>query len=148
MVMHHSFTLRSGWWTALAGICLAVSGCGSGGSSNPRTNTAPTASFTVTPGTGTTATTFQFDGSGSTDAEDGGAALQVRWDWTNDRHLRHRLLDNQDRRHRYTTAGTFTSRMEVRDSGGLTGTTTHSLTVRLRRRIDGERSVHPPLGGQ
>jgi len=129
VVMHHRFGLHSGWWPALVGICLAVTGCGSGGPSNQRTNTAPTAAFTVTPGTGTTATTFQFDGSGSTDAEDGGATLQVRWDWTNDGTFDTTFSTTKTAGHRYTTAGTFTSRMEVRDSGGLTGTTTRSVTV-------------------
>ena len=48
------------------------------------TNTAPTASFTVNPTTGTTETTFAFNASGSTDVEYAATTLQVRWDWNND----------------------------------------------------------------
>ena len=47
-------------------------------------NTAPTASFTIAPISGTTTTTFTFDANSSSDNEDAMSVLQVRWDWEND----------------------------------------------------------------
>jgi len=45
---------------------------------------APTAIFSVTPESGTSATVFTFDASSSADEEDNAQNLQVRWDWEND----------------------------------------------------------------
>ena len=46
-------------------------------------NTAPTAAFSVSPGSGTTSTVFTFDASSSSDTEDPTSALSFRWDWEN-----------------------------------------------------------------
>jgi len=92
-------------------------------------NQPPTAAFTVTPGTGQAGTVFSFDGSGSTDVEDAVGALQVRWDWSNDGTYDTALSTDKTETHQYATAGTYTIRMEVRDTGGLVDTVTHAVTV-------------------
>lgn len=93
------------------------------------TNTAPTASFTVDPTSGTTATTFNFDASGSSDNEDANAVLQVRWDWENDGTYDTNYSTTKTATHQYRTAGTYTVKLEVKDSAGLTNTTTKSITI-------------------
>lgn len=91
-------------------------------------NTAPTASFTVTPSTGTTSTSFAVDASGSTDVQDATSALQVRWDWENTGTWTS-YATSKTTSHTFATAGTKTIVLEVKDSGGLTATTTRSVTV-------------------
>ncbi len=48
------------------------------------TNAPPAAAFTVDPVSGTLATVFHFDASGSSDAEDPPSALEYHWDWNGD----------------------------------------------------------------
>ncbi len=110
-------------------LLLAVvlgGGCGGGGGA---ANTAPTASFTVTPATGYRGTAIGFDASGCTDPEDAGGVLQVRWDWENDGTYDTVWSVTKAAAHTYTTAGTWTVQMQVRDSGGLTATATRTVTV-------------------
>jgi len=91
-------------------------------------NTAPTASFTVTPASGTTATSFAMNASACTDAEDAASALQVRWDWeSNGTWTAYSMTKTAN--HTFSTAGTHTITLEAKDTGGLTGTTTHTVTV-------------------
>lgn len=92
-------------------------------------NQPPTAAFDVTPATGPTATVFSFDGSGSSDPEDSSGELQVRWDWTDDGTYDTGLSTGKTATHQYAAAGTYTIRMEVQDTGGLTDTATHTVTV-------------------
>jgi hypothetical protein len=47
-------------------------------------NTGPTAAFSVSPEVGDNSTYFEFDASGSSDAECPASNLQVRWDWERD----------------------------------------------------------------
>jgi PKD repeat protein len=92
------------------------------------TNTPPTAAFTVTPPSGDTTTLFAFDASGSTDAEDG-TPPEVRWDWDDDGVFEVNWGTAKTASHTFTTAGAYTVRLEVRDSGGLTATTARSVPV-------------------
>ncbi|MFH1279354.1 MAG: SUMF1/EgtB/PvdO family nonheme iron enzyme [Candidatus Eisenbacteria bacterium] len=92
-------------------------------------NTSPTASFTVDPLSGTTETDFQFDASGSSDGEDPVEALQVRWDWENDGTWDTPYAITKTATHRYVTTGTKVIKLEVKDTGGLVGDTTRSITV-------------------
>ena len=85
-------------------------------------NTASTASFTVNPTIGTTATTFSFDASGSTDNEDATSALEVRWDWNNDGTWDTNYSTTKTATHQYADVGTYTIKLEVKDSDGLTNT--------------------------
>jgi CSLREA domain-containing protein len=92
-------------------------------------NTAPTAAFTVTPLTGTTTTVFNFDASGSSDAQDPGSALQVRWDWENDGAYDTSWSTTKTATHTFGTTAVHTVRMEVQDSGGLSAAATRPVTV-------------------
>ncbi len=91
--------------------------------------TAPTASFTVTPANGNATTDFQFDASGSSDAQDPVSTLQVRWDWENDGYWDTGYSTTKTATHCYSTDGTKTINLEVKDTGGLTNTTTRQVTV-------------------
>jgi PKD repeat protein len=91
-------------------------------------NTPPQASFTVNPPSGDTSTVFTFDASGSTDAEDG-TPSEVRWDWNNNGIFEINWGTAKTIQHTFTTAGTHTVRLEVRDSGGLTDATTRPVPV-------------------
>lgn len=92
-------------------------------------NTAPSAAFTVTPITGTTSTVFNFDGSGSSDAEDPASALQVRWDWQNDGAYDTSWSTTKTATHTFGAAAVHTVRMEVLDTGGLSAAATRPVTV-------------------
>lgn len=91
-------------------------------------NTAPTASFTVNPSSGDTNTVFQFDASSSSDAEDPTSALEVRWDWRDDGTW-DTGWDTTKTVSRQFPIGTHTVRLEVKDTDGLTDTTTRQVTV-------------------
>ncbi|MCD4736831.1 MAG: PKD domain-containing protein, partial [Bacteroidales bacterium] len=95
------------------------------------TNTAPTAVFNVSPVSGTTATTFNFDASGSYDPEDPPSVLQVRWDWENDENWDTPYSTTKTATHQYSQPGTYTVKLEVKDSGGLTGNTTEIIEVSI-----------------
>lgn len=92
-------------------------------------NTDPTASFTVTPASGSTDTTFQFNASGSHDAEDPLSSLLVRWDWESDGAWDTSYATMKSASHKYATAGNYTITLQVKDPGGRTGMTTQSLVV-------------------
>ena len=92
-------------------------------------NTAPTASFTVSPTSGTVDTVFDFDASGSSDNEDATSVLQVRWDWNNDGNFDTNYNTNKTTTHQYTLEGTYTVKLEVKDSEGWTHNTTKIVTV-------------------
>lgn len=131
---------------------LLVLSCGS----NERTatpTTPPTASFTVSPASGTTETDFAFDASASSDAEDAASVLRVRWDWESDGTWDTDYSTAKTAMHRYATAGskaakhraastvskvparrpasagTMAATLEVLDSDGMTATKTDSVVV-------------------
>jgi len=91
--------------------------------------TAPAASFTVTPQVGTIDTTFSFDASASTDAEDSASVLQVRWDWENDGTWDTSFSTDKTATHQYADTGYYTAALEVMDSGGLKDTATVQIRV-------------------
>ena len=95
--------------------------------SSGTTNTAPTASFTVSQKSMDALTTYEFNASGSSDNEDATSALQVRWDWTNDGSYDTNYSTWKYETHTYDLAGTYTAKLEVKDSGGLTNTTTETF---------------------
>ncbi len=95
----------------------------------PGGNNPPNAVFTVSPALGTTATNFAFDASGVTDNEDPTNILEVRWDFDGDGTWDTPWSTTKTANHTYAAQGTYTVRMEVRDSGGLTDVTTFTVTV-------------------
>ena len=100
-----------------------VSVQGSGG------NTSPTAIFSVSPSSGSTSTTFEFDASDSYDNEDPTSDLQVRWDFDGDGSWETGWDYDKTENHQYTAEGTYTAKMEVKDTEGLTDHTTQKVTV-------------------
>ena len=93
------------------------------------TNTAPVASFSITPTSGTVDTVFDFNATGSSDIEDATSVLEVRWDWENDGTWDTNFSTTKTATHQYATVGTHTIKLEVKDSGGMTNTTTKYLVV-------------------
>jgi hypothetical protein len=91
-------------------------------------NTPPTASLAITPSLAAAGTTFTFDASASTDAEDP-ADLQARWDWENDGTWDTAWGGIFTPTHAYTVAGDYTARVEVRDPDNLTDAAVGNLTV-------------------
>jgi formylglycine-generating enzyme required for sulfatase activity len=116
----------------LAIVVVAISvlslSCGEDGPARP-VNTAPSASFSVTPSSGTTETDFGVDASGCSDAENAVTELEVRWDWENDGTWETSYSATKTATHRYGTTGTKTIKMEVKDTEGLTDTTTLAVVV-------------------
>jgi formylglycine-generating enzyme required for sulfatase activity len=96
---------------------------GSGG------NTSPSAFFTVSPLSGSTSTNFLFDASGSSDNEDPTSQLQVRWDFDGDGYWDSNWSTDKTEYHQYSIEGTFTAKVEVQDTEGLTDYYTRSITV-------------------
>jgi len=92
-------------------------------------NSAPTAAFTVVPTTGGEGTSFAFNASGCADLQDASALLQVRWDWTNDGTWDTAYSTTKTANHTFGGNGTFTVKMEVKDTGGLTASTTRPIVV-------------------
>ncbi len=92
-------------------------------------NSSPTASFSVNPTSGNTSTIFNFDASNSSDIEDPATVLQVRWDWENDGVWDTQYSTTKMITHLYTSEGTKIIKMEIKDTGGLTNSTTNQITV-------------------
>ncbi len=109
--------LLGSWSSVSAGVNVA------------QPNQPPTASFTLTPTSGDTTTTFVVDASSSTDDKDPVTSLQVRWDWENDGTWDTSYTTTKTASHQYMAAGTYTIKLEVKDTGGLTSTTTRQVIV-------------------
>jgi len=92
-------------------------------------NTAPTASFTVTPNLGNTATDFVLDASASSDNEDAPATLSFRWDINNDGTWDTPFSTNAHRTLSYNQEGSYTIKLEVKDTGGLSSFDTKDVEV-------------------
>lgn len=93
------------------------------------TNTPPTALFSVSPLIQPEYTNFDLNASSSYDNQDPASALQVRWDFENDGVWDTPYSHSKTTHTQYGQAGTYTIRMEVKDSGGLTDDTTAVATV-------------------
>lgn len=99
---------------------------------NEKVNSSPTASITVAPLTGTTATTFTVDASECIDNEDATSVLEVRWDWENDGAWDTNYSKTKTATHQYSTPGTYTIILEVKDTEGLTNTDLKDVTVNIQ----------------
>lgn len=93
-------------------------------------NTAPTAVASVSPATGTTSTVFAFSGTSSSDAE--GPIATYTWDFGDASGG-----TGVSASHAYAAAGTYTATLTVKDSAGLTATSSVAVTV----------SAPPPILG-
>jgi parallel beta-helix repeat protein len=101
-------------WTSNSGVTSSPSGLCA--------NQPPTASFTVTPASGTTSTSFSFDGRGSTDPD--GDALTYAWQFGDGT-----IGTGATTSHVYAVPATYTATLTVDDAHGHTAAATHSVTV-------------------
>ncbi len=92
-------------------------------------NVAPTASFTVTPNSGNTETLFVFDASASADPEDSTSQLVVRWDLDGDGNWESDWAIEKSINKKYALAGTYNAILEVKDTEGMTGQSSNSISV-------------------
>ena len=93
------------------------------------TNTRPVASFTVTPASADAGEAFSVDASGCSDGQDSVDDLQVRWDWDGDGSWDSSFSTDKTATHTYLVPGTYTIRMEVLDTGGLSNVTSETVVV-------------------
>jgi len=103
-------------------------------------NTPPQASFTFSPANPQVGQSVTFNPQGSSDDQDSDSQLQARWDFDGDGSWD---IDYADRKtvndtvtHSYPTAGTFTAKLEVKDTGGLTDIHTETVNVSTGLVID------------
>ncbi len=92
-------------------------------------NESPSAWFALSPAAGGVATVFTASASGSWDAEDPTASLEIRWDWEDDGLWDTAWSPAKEAQHQYPIPGVYRVRLEVRDTKGLTDETTRSVTV-------------------
>ncbi|MCP4419062.1 MAG: hypothetical protein GY805_20795, partial [Chloroflexi bacterium] len=95
-------------------------------------NTTPTASFSVDPLNGFTTTAFSFSAAGCSDLEDLDSVLEVRWDWEADGIYDTVWTTTKTAVHTYPTHGTYTTRLQVRDTGWREDSTTKQIEVKTQ----------------
>jgi uncharacterized protein (TIGR02145 family) len=110
-------------------LLILIISCDDKSTSPDKENKAPNASFAVYPTSGDTSTNFYFDASGSSDNEDPITGLQVRWDWESDGNWDTDYSITKIDSHQYTSEGTKTIVLEVKDSGGLIDTATAQVYI-------------------
>ena len=94
----------------------------------PPPNTPPTVDFTGTPTSGDTNTVFTFTAQVSDD-HDQPSAIQVRWDWNGDGTWDTSWSTTKSATHTFGSAGSYAVGVQAQDSGGLTGSASHTVTV-------------------
>jgi len=95
-------------------------------------NDAPVAVFSVNPQTGDLNTSFTFDATGSYDSEDGNRDLQVRWDFEGDGtwdYPAKNFTKNKIIVHKFESAGTYSVRLQVKDSQGAVSAVKSTLNI-------------------
>ena len=108
-----------------ASLTLAACGGGGGSSRNnnpPPSNSAPSASFTVSPDSGTAPLDVSVDASASSDSD--GSISSYSWDWGDGS----AASSGATASHTYQTGGDFTITLTVTDNGGATGSTTRAVS--------------------
>ena len=97
---------------------------------------APEAEFSVTSDSrlpdrtlGTTNTTFTFNASRSEDEEDSLGQLQARWDFDGDGDWDTSYSTTKSAQHRFLDPGSYTVRLEIRDTDGLRDIATETITI-------------------
>lgn len=89
----------------------------------------PVAKFSVTPSEGQVGDIFHFNASESYDIEDPLVVLKVRWDWESDGNWDGDFRFSKTADHSYSTSGTKTVTLQVRDMDGYIGSTSKQVTV-------------------
>ncbi len=110
-------------------VNISVTACNSTTTDIALDSAVPTASFNVDPLTGNSSTTFNFDASQCSDNQDPVSALQIRWDWENDGSWDSGYSTTKTVAHQYSTVGTYTINMEVKNTSGLTDDTTNQVII-------------------
>lgn len=96
---------------------------------SPVTNVQPFANFTVNPPSSSTGRNFAADAFLCSDIENPTSSLQVRWDYEDNGVWDTGFSTTKTRDITYSTAGTKTIRLEVKDSGNLTHQATRQVLV-------------------
>ena len=94
----------------------------------PPPNAPPTVDFTWTPNSGDTTTVFTFTAQASDD-HDQPSAIQVRWDWNGDGTWDTPWSTTKTATHTFSAAGDYTVAVRAIDSGGLTTSKSHLVSV-------------------
>jgi len=135
--------IYSGGIIVFAGILFVINSCNK--ENNDKTslkNTPPHAAFTISPYTGDTETIFHFDASSSSDPEDAGFDLMVRWDWENDSTWDTDWLYEKEMDHTFSHEGRKNVSLEVKDKQEYTGDVVNKLIV-----INNEGGTGEPCPG-
>jgi uncharacterized protein (TIGR02145 family) len=126
--------------------------CGKDKTTNPETKMAPSASFIVIPSYGTTDVMFAVDASGSSDNQDPTSALQVPWDWENDGTFDTEWIATKTALHQYATEDTYSVKLQVKDTDGLTNIKIEQVIVYagcgIVTDIDGNSHLTVQIGTQ
>src|SRR5439155_761762 len=94
----------------------------------PPSNSPPSVDFTWTPNSGNNTTVFAFTAQASDD-HDSASSIQVRWDWTGDGTWDTPWSTTKSATHTFGSAGSYAVGVQAQDSGGLTGSASHTVTV-------------------
>ena len=108
----------------------------------------PVASFDVSPPSGNVTTLFDADASSSSDIEDPNSALEVRWDWEDDGVWDTGWSTGKMEQHQYASPGTYTIRLEVRDTDGLSDNTSRQVIVTRVENLPPLCSIMDPIAGE
>lgn len=112
-----------------------------------KSSSAPIAAFSISPETGKQADFFTFDASGCLDAEDPLSVLEVRWDFQGNGEWDSHYSTTKAKVWVYGVPGDYVVKLEVRDSDGLTGSTTKLLSVtEANIKPDAYYEVNPESG--
>ena len=114
------------------GLILALAACGGGSGDSPSgpdpatspgtPNTAPSASFTVKPASGTAPLAVTLDASASEDSD--GSISRYRWEFGDGA-----TGEGRSMQHTYSEAGSYTVRLTVTDNDGATATAQQNVQV-------------------
>ena len=101
-------------------------------------NSAPKASFEVTPASGDINTTFTFNATNSYDKEDDVSLLMVRWDFDNDGiwdYPSSGYAKIKSATHKFSKHGVYTVKLNVKDSFGSNDTVLRRITVLKQKNL-------------
>ncbi len=108
-------------------------------------NSAPDATFTVSPESASYSQLFTFDATASTDQQDDDGTLQVSWDWESDGILDTDWSTIKITTYQFTEPDTYTVSLQVRDSEGFIGSI--SRQVEATNSPPAATFTHSPLTG-